>query len=91
MRLVERAYADVGEEHHHNQQNRGEIPPGELRHIGAWNATRMDISSMRHLGHRRRVCGSGENDSGNLFASSFLWKYKNPLPCCRSSKYDAGQ
>ena len=25
------------------------------------------------------------------FASSFLWKYKNPLTHCRNSKYDAYQ
>ena len=38
----------------------------------------MDISSTRHLGHRRRVCESGEDDSGNLFASSFIRKDDPP-------------
>ena len=51
----------------------------------------MDISSTRHLGHGRRVRGSGEDDSGNIFASSFLWKYENVLTHRSSSKYDAGQ
>ena len=27
----------------------------------------------------------------NLFASYFLWKDENPLPYCRSSKYNAGK
>ena len=51
----------------------------------------MDISTTRHLGHRGSVRGSGENDSINLFASYFLWKEKNPLTHCRSSKYDVDQ
>ena len=51
----------------------------------------MDISSTRHLGHRRLVRGSGEGDLGNLFASYFLRKDENPLSCSRSSKYDSGQ
>ena len=55
------------------------------------NPIRVDISSTRHLGHGRRVCGSGENYLGNLFASSFIWKDENPLSYCRSLKYDAGQ
>ena len=46
---------------------------------------------MRHLGHRGRVCGSGSNDLGNLFAFSFHWKLKKRLTHCRSSKYDSGQ
>ena len=40
----------------------------------------MDISSTRHLGHRRLVRGSGEDDPRNLFASSFLQKYKTLSP-----------
>ena len=51
----------------------------------------MDISSLLNLGYRRRVCGSGENDSGKLFALSFLWKDENLLPHRRSSKYNSGQ
>ena len=51
----------------------------------------MDIYLTRHLGHGRRVCGFGENDSGNIFASSFLRKDKNPLTHRKSSKYYAGQ
>ena len=37
----------------------------------------MDISSTRHLGHRRIVCESGEDDLRNFFASSFPRKEKN--------------
>ena len=51
----------------------------------------MDISSTRRLGHGRHVCGSGEDDSRNIFASSFLRKDGNPLPRHRKSKYNAGQ
>ena len=51
----------------------------------------MDISSTRHLGRRRLVRGSGEDDLQNLFASSFLWKDEKPLTHHMSSKYDAGQ
>ena len=51
----------------------------------------VDIYTTCHLGHRGRVRGSRENDPGNLFASSFLRKYKNPLTHSRSYKYDAGQ
>ena len=51
----------------------------------------MNISSMRHMGHRRLVHGSGKDDSRNFFASYFLRKEENPLPCRRSSKYDDGQ
>ena len=91
MRLVKRVYDDVGEEYQHNQQKRGEISPGELRHSGTCNLTRIYIFSTRHLGQRRRVRRSGEDDSGNLFSSSFLQKYENRLPCRRSSKYDAVQ
>ena len=51
----------------------------------------MCIYSMRHLGHRKLIHRSGEDDSGNLFASYFLWKDENSLPHPRSCKYDAGQ
>ena len=51
----------------------------------------VDISTTRHLGHGGCVRGSVENDSGNLFASSFLRKDKNPLPHRRKSRYDANQ
>ena len=46
---------------------------------------------MCHLGHGGRVCGSGENDSGNIFASSFIRKDENPLTHRRNSKYYANQ
>ena len=90
-RLAERAYADMGEGHQHDQKTPGEISPGELRHSGMCNPIIMDISTTRHLGHGVSVRGSGENDSGNLFASYFLRKDENPLLHCRKSKYDAGQ
>ena len=51
----------------------------------------MDIYSTRHLRHGRRVRGSGEDYSRNLFASYFLWKDENPLPRRRISKYNSGQ
>ena len=51
----------------------------------------MDISSARHLGHRRLVCTSVEDDPRNLFSLYFIRKDKNSLPCHRSSKYDAGK
>ena len=50
------------------------------RHSGTCNPIRMDISSTRHLGHMIFVRGSGEDDSRNLFGSSFLRKDENPLP-----------
>ena len=40
----------------------------------------VDISTTRHLGHGERICVSGEDDQGNLFVSSFLWKDKSPSP-----------
>ena len=46
---------------------------------------------MRQLGHGGFVSGSGEDDLGNLFASTFLRKDKNPLTPCRISKYDSKQ
>ena len=90
-RLVERVYADVGEEYQHDQKNHGEISPGELRRSGTYYPIRMDISSTRHPGHRRLVCRSGEDDLRKLFASYFLRRDENPLPHRRSSKYNAGQ
>ena len=69
----------------------GGVSLGELRRSGTYNPIRMDISSTHHLGHRRRVCGSEEYDSRNLFASYFLQKDENPISCRRSSKYHAGQ
>ena len=66
----------MGEEHQHDQQNSRGIFLGELHRSGIFNTLRVDISTTRHLGHRRRVSGSGENDSGNLFSSSFLQESK---------------
>ena len=51
----------------------------------------MDISTARHLGHRGFLRGSGENDLGNLFFSSFLRKDKNPLTHSRNSNYDVDE
>ena len=90
-RLDERPCADLGEKHQNDQLNRGEISTGELRHSGMCNPIRVDISRTHHLVHGRRVRGSGENDLGNLFTSSFLQKDENPLTHRRSSKYDPGQ
>ena len=90
-RLAERVYADAREKNQHDQQNREEIPPGELLRSGTCNPIIVDISKKLHVGHGRRVHGSGENDSVNLFASSFLQKDKNPLTPRRISKYNASQ
>ena len=46
----------------------------------------VDISATRYLGHGSGICGSGEDDSGKLFASSFIRNDKNPLTHRRSSK-----
>ena len=46
---------------------------------------------MRHTKYKRRVCGSGDNDSGNVFEWTFIWKEKMPLTHIMSSKYDTGQ
>ena len=56
-----------------------------------FNPIRVYISTTRHPGHGGGVRGGGENYSGNLFASSFLWKDKNPLTHCRNSKYNDNQ
>ena len=37
------------------------------------------------------LCQTHLHDSQNLFALYFIWKDENPLPCRRSSKYNAGQ
>ena len=81
----------MGEKHQYYQQNRGEIFPGELGRSGTCNTIRVDISTTRHLGHMGRVRRSGENNSVNHFASSFLRKDENPLTHSRISKYDASQ
>ena len=79
-RLADREYADVGEEHQHDQQNRGKISPGELRLSSMFNPTRVEISTTCHLVHGQPVHGSGENDPENLFALSFLRKDENLSP-----------
>ena len=81
----------MGEKNQHGQQNSGEISPVELRRSGMCNPIRVDISTLRHLGHGRCIRGGGENDSGNLFSFSFLRKDKNPLTHLRNSKYDDDQ
>ena len=60
--------------------NRREISPGELCRGGIRFPTGVDVSTTRHLGHGGCVCGSGEDDQGNLFASSFLQKEKSLSP-----------
>ena len=78
--LDERVYSDVGAEHWNEQQNRGEIKPGELRRGGTRNPIRVDISTKLHLGQGDAFFGSGEADPGNLFDSYFLRKYKSLSP-----------
>ena len=51
----------------------------------------MGLKTTRHLGHGGLICERGKDNSGNLFALSFLWKYENPLTHRRKSKYDADQ
>ena len=89
--LAERSCADVGEEHWHNQKNRREISSGELRRGTTCDPIRVSISTTRHLGYRGFFWGSGEDDPGNLFASSFLRKETIPLTHLSRSKYNAGQ
>ena len=52
---------------------------------------RVDISTTRHLGHGGCVCGSGEDDPGNLFSLYFIRKDKISITHCRQSKYDSCQ
>ena len=80
----------MGEDNNTIRKTAGNIPRRVFRN-GTCNTTRIDISSTRHLGHRRLVSRSGEDDLGNLFAPSFLKKDENPLPRCRRSKYGAHQ
>ena len=91
MWLAERAYGKVGEEHNHDKWNRGEIFPGESRRGGTRDPISVDISTTRHNGYGVCVCGSGEDDLVNLFASYFLRKEKIPLTHRKSSKYDISQ
>ena len=69
----------------------GKYPQEIYARSSTCNPIRMDISSTRHLVHGRRVCGSGEDDLGNLLALSFLRKNENPLPYSGSFKYNASQ
>ena len=89
--MDEIAYEEVGVEHLHDQKNCRKISPRNLCRGGTRNPIRVDISTTRHLGHRGRVCRSGENDSGNRFSSSFLRKEKTPLNNHRISKYNTVQ
>ena len=57
-RLDERACTDVGKGNWHNQGNHGEISPGELCRGGTLDPIRVNITTMRHLGHRVCICGS---------------------------------
>ena len=41
---------------------------------------RADISTTRHHGYRRRVCGSGEDNLGNIFSCLFFGKTKSLSP-----------
>ena len=58
-KLAERAYADVGEEHWHDQKNRGVIYPGELHRGGTRDLIRVDISTTSHLVNEGCICRSG--------------------------------
>ena len=73
------------------RKNRGEISPVELHCCGTYNPIKVDIYTTHHLGHGGCVHGSGENDLGNLFASSFPHKDKKPLTHRRNYKYDSNQ
>ena len=88
--LAERVYGDVGEEHLHDQQKHGEMSPGELLRGGTRDPIRVDISTTRHLGYGGRIFGSGVDDPGKKFASSFLRKDKIPLTHRRIYNYSSG-
>ena len=89
--MAERACIDVGAENFHDQQNCGEIYPGELCRGDTRDPIRVDISTTRNMGYGGHVCGSGEDDLGNLFSLSFLRKEKISPTHRRRSKYYAGQ
>ena len=57
-----------------------EISPGKLRRSGTYNPIRVDIPTTRHLVHGGRVCGSRENDLGNLLPRIFFRKTKTLSP-----------
>ena len=66
----------MGEENLYDLRNHGEISQGRLYRSGMRDPIRVDISTTAHRGYGRRACTSGVNDSGNIFALSFLWKEK---------------
>ena len=51
----------------------------------------MDISTTHELGYRGCIFRSEEDDPGNLFATSFIWKDRIPLVHSRRSKWYASQ
>ena len=80
MKLSERVYGDVGAEYFHDQQICGKISPEELRHVVTRNQIRVDISIIRHLGYRGRICGSEEYYPGKVLPWLFFRKTKPLLP-----------
>ena len=81
----------MGAENLHDQKNRKEIYPGKLRRGGTCDPIGVEIYTTCHKEYGRSVCGSGENDLGNLFSLPFLRIDKIPLTYSRISKYDAGK
>ena len=65
--LDERAYGDMGAENLHDQQNRWEISPGELRCGGKHNPIRVDIYITRHLVYRGSFSGVEKMIRKNFF------------------------
>ena len=70
----------MGEEHCHDQQNSGEISPGELHRGGTRYPIRLDIYATRHLGHGVCVRGIVEGAPGKLFTCLLFGTTKTLSP-----------
>ena len=56
------------------------MSPEELRRGGTCNPIKVDISTTLHLGHGRRVHGSGGNDLETFLPRLFFGKTKTLSP-----------
>ena len=78
--MAERAYVDVGAEHFHDQKNHGEISLGKLCHSDIHDPIGVDTSTTHQDIYGRFICGSVNDDLGNLFASPFPRKEESLSP-----------
>ena len=51
----------------------------------------VNIFETRDERYGTGICGAGKSSAGNLFASSSIWKMKNPPSSRRRSKYVVGK